>query len=62
MIKFMIYINLCLIRKNFKNKFLIRNNRFIGGEEVIKFEREFSKFTGQYCISVALVQMFYTWH
>ena len=42
-------------KKIFKKiNFLIRNNRFIGGEEVIKFEREFSKFTGsKYCISVA---------
>ena len=42
-------------KKIFKKiNFLIRNNRFIGGDEVIKFEREFSKFIGsKYCISVA---------
>ena len=33
---------------------LIKKNQFIGGEEVIKFEAEFSKFTGsRYCVSVA---------
>ena len=33
---------------------LIKKNQFIGGEEVIKYEDEFSKFTGsRYCVSVA---------
>lgn len=32
---------------------LIRNNQFIGGEEVLKFEEEFSKFTkSKYCVTL----------
>ena len=37
-----------------KINFLIKNSQFIGGKEVVNFEREFSKFIGcRYCISVA---------
>ena len=37
-----------------KINYLIKTNQFIGGKEVIKFEAEFSKFTGsRYCVSVA---------
>ncbi len=36
-----------------KINLLIKNSKFIGGEEVLKFERNFSKFTGsKYCITV----------
>ena len=44
---------------NSKNKifkkinFLIKNNNFVGGKEVLNFEKEFSKFTGsKYCVSL----------
>ena len=37
-----------------KINYLIKKNQFIGGEEVVKFETEFSKFTrSKYCVSVA---------
>jgi len=39
------------IRK--KINFLIKNNKFVGGEEVVKFENDFAKFTGaKYCVSL----------
>ena len=41
-------------RKIFKKiNFLIKNSNFIGGKEVLNFEKNFSKFTGsKYCVSV----------
>ena len=37
-----------------KINYLIKNNQFVGGEEVKKFELEFSLFTGsKFCVSVA---------
>ncbi len=42
-------------KNKIKNKinFLIQNNKFIGGEEVERFEFEFAKFTGsKYCVSL----------
>ena len=56
MIKFTDLYKLAPDKKKITNKinYLIRNNKFIGGDEVVKFEKEFSKFTGsKYCISVA---------
>ena len=36
-----------------KDKFFNQNNKFVGGEEVVKFESEFAKFTGaKYCVSL----------
>ena len=36
-----------------KINFLIKNSRFVGGEEVINFENNFSRFTGaKYCVTV----------
>lgn len=35
-------------------QYLIKKNSFVGGDQVLKFERSFAKFTGtKYCISVA---------
>jgi len=56
MIKFTDLYKLAPDKKKITNKinYLIRNNKFIGGDEVLNFEKEFSKFTGsKYCISVA---------
>ncbi len=36
-----------------KINYLIRNSKFVGGQEVANFENDFSKFTGsRYCITV----------
>lgn len=55
-IKFTDLYKLVRNKKKLFNKisYLIKNSKFIGGEEVLSFEKNFSKFTGgKYCVSVA---------